>query len=48
MNEENKLLGVMSKGELLNIKSSNIRNCLCGISKSAGNYVWKYKQQIKK
>lgn len=30
----------------LNIGVSSIRNCLCGISNSAGGYIWSYKPLI--
>lgn len=32
-------------GETLNIRSSNITNCAKGREKSAGGFVWKYKEQ---
>ena len=34
--------GTKQPSESLNINRGAIRNCLSGISKSAGNYVWKY------
>ena len=34
--------GSKQPSESLNINRGAIRNCLSGISKSAGNYVWKY------
>jgi hypothetical protein len=34
--------GTKQPSEALNINRGAIRNCLCGIAKSAGNYVWKY------
>ena len=33
---------VTEAGEVLGIRRGNISNCLIGISKSAGGYVWKY------
>lgn len=37
--------GTKQPSEALNINRGAIRNCLSGISKSAGNYVWKYMPQ---
>lgn len=37
---------VLEVTELTKIGNSSIRNCLANISKSAGGYVWKYKDKL--